>query len=359
MRTSWLVFLLLPTLFIVSCDSAPADPDEAPFQDDGSAVVGTLGGIVFVGDPTSPAAGASVIVPEGALPGPLEIRITAAAGITLPGDPAAVVVRFEPAGTQFATDVAIGLSYALRSPARAEAYTVVHVDPSSGTITELPTIAVDEASQTMYAATSHFSYFALMSAVAEETTFLDTRNYKTYRTVTIGTQTWMAENLNYPNGNGACYASKQENCDVFGYHYNWQGAVSACPAGWKLPSDDDWKTLERYLGVPENELEHPNGFRGILANAGGRLKTIDYWKSPNEGATNETGFSALPAHWGYQDGTWESPKPNEHAYFWTSTAVPGRNDSAFARHIWHWDTGIQRGTGMAKNARLSVRCLKK
>jgi uncharacterized protein (TIGR02145 family) len=115
-------------------------------------------------------------------------------------------------------------------------------------------------------------------------TFKDTRDGKIYKTVKIGTQTWMAENLAFKANNG-CWAYDNKNINVakYGYLYDWKTAKNACPTGWHLPSDVEWTTLITYLGGE--------------SVAGGKMKekgTVN-WKSPNMGATNESGFTALPS----------------------------------------------------------------
>ncbi len=123
----------------------------------------------------------------------------------------------------------------------------------------------------------------------------DTRDGKKYKTVCIGDQQWMAENLNYVSPDSKCWEDSAEICDVFGRLYthaeamagatttndNPSGVKGICPDGWHLPSLSEWEELADNLG-------------GIEA-AGGELKAMsELWKSPNVGATNSTGFSALP-----------------------------------------------------------------
>jgi uncharacterized protein (TIGR02145 family) len=116
------------------------------------------------------------------------------------------------------------------------------------------------------------------------TTFTDKRDGKVYKKVTIGTQTWMAENLNYAAGDSKCYDNKSSNCDKYGRLYNWSTAMSACPAGYHLPKDTEWKTLMNYVGGEKksgNKLKSTNGWN-------------DYKRKPGNG-TDEYGFSALPS----------------------------------------------------------------
>jgi len=130
-----------------------------------------------------------------------------------------------------------------------------------------------------------------------------------YKTITIGTQTWMAENLrttkfrdgsaipNVTDGTAwgalitAAYCNYENtNNDVeiatYGRLYNWYAVADSrniAPAGWHVPSDAEWTTLTTYLGG-----------RSV---AGGKMKETGttHWESPNTGATNESGFTALPA----------------------------------------------------------------
>ncbi len=124
-------------------------------------------------------------------------------------------------------------------------------------------------------------------------TFTDLRDGHVYKTVTIGTQTWMAENLAYlpvsasavtvgseDSGNdGKSFYYINDN-SKYGVLYNWHAALTAAPAGWHLPTDAEWTTLINYLG---NE-----------SDAGRKMKSTTGWISPNTGATNSSYFTALP-----------------------------------------------------------------
>jgi len=115
-------------------------------------------------------------------------------------------------------------------------------------------------------------------------TFRDNRDGKVYKTVQIGNQVWMAENLAYKLNSGCwAYDNNLANVKTYGYLYNWETAKNVCPAGWHLPTDAEWTSLVDYLGGK--------------SVAGGKMKEkgTSHWHSPNISATNESGFHVLPA----------------------------------------------------------------
>ncbi|MDD4110826.1 MAG: FISUMP domain-containing protein [Clostridia bacterium] len=105
-------------------------------------------------------------------------------------------------------------------------------------------------------------------------TFTDNRDGKTYKTVVIGNQTWMAENLNYETASSSCYYENVINCKYYGRLYDWQTAASVCPAGWQLPSKSDFDTLLfNYGGEGNNAYNNLiiGGNSGFSALFGGFL----------------------------------------------------------------------------------------
>ena len=189
----------------------------------------------------------------------------------------------------------------------------------------------------------------------------DARDDQTYETVTLGDQTWLAQNLNYKTDNSWCYDDDPENCEIYGRLYNWEAAMDACPAGWHLPSDQEWSTLIKYL----DPLSRPNAVLTESRTAGGLMKTTGtiedgngLWTEPNEGATNASGFSVVP-------GGERVPTPaglfnllGQHAFFWTSTEYD--SSSAGFKTMDYGHSGVTKGTSttnMTKAYALSVRCL--
>lgn len=130
-----------------------------------------------------------------------------------------------------------------------------------------------------------------------KSSFRDSRDGKIYKTVNIGYQTWMAQNLNYEiyDGYGSwCYEDDANNCRKYGRLYTYEAAMQACPDGWHLPSTDEWKSLYYNATGYENS--------GLAVK---KLKTKKGWGKPEEGGngTDEFGFSALPAGLRHKDGS--------------------------------------------------------
>jgi uncharacterized protein (TIGR02145 family) len=176
------------------------------------------------------------------------------------------------------------------------------------------------------------------------TTFTDSRDGKVYKTVTIGTQTWMAENLNYqglPAGSDTCYDNISSNCTTYGALYTWNAANLAAPAGWHLPSDDEWKTLEMYLGMSQSDADITSAFRGI--DEGIKVK--------------EGGSSGLNLKLG-GDYLSSFQNLNFSGSYWTST--PYSSGFAYFRRV---DINLISMAqiyrhGIAIDCRFSVRCVK-
>ncbi|MEN9444497.1 MAG: hypothetical protein RIS47_1387 [Bacteroidota bacterium] len=166
-----------------------------------------------------------------------------------------------------------------------------------------------------------------------------------YKTVTIGNQVWMAENLrtrktpqNTDLTGVSVYAGSESYITPCGLLYTHAAAEAACPSGWHLPTDADWIELETHLGMPSSESEAV-GYRGVDQSIGGKLKAVDtQWASPNTGATNITGFNAFSS--GRKQGA-SYTNYRLSAYFWTSTAS---GDLKIYRMLSNDNAGIWRYT---------------
>lgn len=198
-----------------------------------------------------------------------------------------------------------------------------------------------------------------------------------YDTITIGTQIWMKENLKvskYRNGDpiitglsnkqwadttgGAyvIYENNPVNNDSYGKLYNWFAVIDPrglCPAGWHVPSDEEWKTLEIGMGMPVSELDQV-GWRAANQNVGGKLKaTSNLWFLPNTGATDESGFSGLPG--GNRHPFLGFGEIAGSSYWWTTSETSTYN-SLYRR--FNYDKGSSKRDSIPKIYGLSVRCVK-
>ncbi|MCP4122603.1 MAG: hypothetical protein GY751_12690 [Bacteroidetes bacterium] len=174
--------------------------------------------------------------------------------------------------------------------------------------------------------------------------FTDARDGQTYRIVTIGDQIWMAENLNYipPVGMSWCYDLNPANCDEYGLLYDWHTALTIAPDGWHLPSDAEWDELINFLGGS--------------SVAGGKMKEEgrNHWDAPNTGATNESGFTGLPAGFLRDFGN-PFVSIQVAGIFWSSTE--NNSTIAWCRSLSYDKTIVSRGA-YDKSWGFSVRCIK-
>ena len=168
---------------------------------------------------------------------------------------------------------------------------------------------------------------------------------KTYEFVTIGTQTWMAENLNHATPSGSyCYGNLSSNCATYGRLYTWETATAVCPDGWHLPSKDEWDELIANVGA--------------IGDAGTQLKA----KSPEWDGACTNGFSALPGGTAYDNGAGSYTFDNlgTGGRWWTFTdgdagkAIRKKMNSGNAYVTESEDNGI----GYPKSGAFSVRCIK-
>jgi uncharacterized protein (TIGR02145 family) len=209
-----------------------------------------------------------------------------------------------------------------------------------------------------------------------------------YPVVQIGDQAWMAENLKttrYADGSvipliesnsewedlgspgeGYCWhLNLTENKDIYGGLYSWAAATrgagssetnlvgvqGVCPDGWHLPSDAEWKAMESYLGMSPGETGD-SLWRGTVE--GGKLKETGttHWTPPNTGATNESGFTALPG--GYRDLEGSFTNFGWNSTFWTSTEMD--TSLAWMRNLENQRTDVYR-RARQKGMGHSVRCI--
>lgn len=206
--------------------------------------------------------------------------------------------------------------------------------------------------------------------------FTDSRDNNVYQIITIGKQTWMAENLKYLpsvvehvtgsetkpyyyvydySGKVVADAKKTENYTIYGVLYNWAAAMAGakssvtnpskvqgvCPKGWHLPSRAEWTQL----------ITNLNG----VEVAGGKLKEVGltHWTSPNANASNETGFTALPG--GFRGQSGDCSYINNYGYWWCATENNENESWCFSLS---YETSKVNSFEKNKEVGYSVRCVK-
>lgn len=217
---------------------------------------------------------------------------------------------------------------------------------------------------------------ALIDANIHPFLFKDTRDGTIYEFVTIGNQKWMVDNLRYLpsvvdsatgsqtipyyyvydyDGTEVADAKATSNYSTYGVLYNWPAAMNGtassssnpsgvqgvCPAGWHLPSDAEWTELTTFLGGE--------------SVAGGKLKEIgtSHWCSPNTGATDENGFTALPG--GARQYTDNFNSIGGYGFWWSATEYSSSN--VYIRYLNCIDSNANRNN-LLKESGISVRCIR-
>lgn len=179
----------------------------------------------------------------------------------------------------------------------------------------------------------------------------DVRDGQKYRVVTIQDGIWLAENLNFDIFGSAFYDNDSTNGERHGRLYTWEAAIRACPPGWHLPSDEEWKELEISLGMDpvEANLHGPR----LTGDVGNILKSPFGWENGGNGSY-DVGFCALPS--GQGNVMDEFTDLGKRCYFWTGTEhvnppgawfrILGAEASRIGRAVTH------------KDFMMSVRCIK-
>jgi uncharacterized protein (TIGR02145 family) len=177
--------------------------------------------------------------------------------------------------------------------------------------------------------------------IYQNNTFTDSRDSKTYKSLTLGNDEWMVENLRFiPTSGSYVYTNISNYENVFGRVYDWATAQTIAPQGWHLPSDSEFTALIKYLGG--------NTVAGSKMKSGG----CALWESPNKGATNISGFNALPAG-GRYSGNFTNIYTS--AFFWTSTSSDAADAWSYA--LYYDETATSRNAE-PKVQCMSVRCIK-
>lgn len=196
--------------------------------------------------------------------------------------------------------------------------------------------------------------------------FTDPRDGQVYKTVVIGTQTWMAENLNYAVDSSWCYGNSAGSCSKYGRLYQWASAMGvspsyndatlggsvnhqgACPGGWHVPTSGEWTALETAVSSSDS--------------AGAKLKGTSGWldyEGVSGNGMDDYGFSALPA--GLRDPFLGFYSGGSHAFFWSATEyVKFGTFVAYQANmrILRYSDADMYASHDAKDDAFSVRCVK-
>jgi uncharacterized protein (TIGR02145 family) len=168
--------------------------------------------------------------------------------------------------------------------------------------------------------------------------FTDPRDGKVYRTVKIGEQIWMAQNLNYEAEGSVCYENDPANGEKYGRLYNWETAMKASPPGWHLPSYEEWQALVDFAGekIAGKKLTAANGWNN--------------YKEANDGnGTDDFGFAALSGGDGGSDGG-----VGKYGFWWSAT----EDNAADAwRRYMSYRIALVGADTCDKSDLFSVRCL--
>jgi len=227
-------------------------------------------------------------------------------------------------------------------------YTFVNWTLTSGTAT----FGNANSANTTVTLSSNATIRANFQIVIVSGSFTDSRDNRSYRTVQIGQQTWMAENLNYNASGSACYYNASDSCAKYGRLYNWatvmggassstlspSGVRGVCPVGWHVPSDAEWTALTNAVGGS--------------STAGTKLKSKSGWYN-NRNGTDDYGFSALPG-----GGRWSGGDFDGAGYYglWWSATELGASD-AWGRDMYNNYDNVNRYS-IRKTNLFSLRCVR-
>ncbi len=237
------------------------------------------------------------------------------------------------------------------------------VTPKSSSSSKVPEPAEGSSSSTKSSSRSEYTRVPC-DVETDENCFEDARDGQTYKTVKIGDQVWMAENLNYKTDSSFCYNDSVEYCEKYGRLYTWAVAMDSagtrsangmgcgynktcsptypvrgvCPSGWHLPDTTEWNTLFNAVGGS--------------SIAGTKLKFMSGWYNSGNG-TDDFGFSAPPAGYRHYYGYYNYE--GRGAYFWSSTEF-NSNGAYYMGLYYSYDPADLNIDG--KNYGFSVRCLK-
>lgn len=188
-----------------------------------------------------------------------------------------------------------------------------------------------------------FMFLTAYSFAEDVFVLKDSRDNQEYRTVQIGSQVWMAENLSFEVEQSFCYTRFGYDCRKYGRFYTWDVAKDVCPAGWHLPTAAEFEQLIDFVGGRDT--------------AAVKLKSAEGWSHYGNGS-DEYGFNATPS--GFRDYRGRFDRQTMYAYLWSATedaAESAQSKKAIGIHMMAGRNDVS-VYPYAKDFGLSVRCVK-
>jgi len=239
--------------------------------------------------------------------------------------------------------------------------------PSSSSISSSSNVVVTSSSSSLLSSSSSATPSSSSIPTQAEIIKGTPVNYQgeVYETVVIGTQTWIARNLNYDASGSVCYNNSESNCAIYGRLYNFATAMALpsncnssncssqigakhqgiCPSGWHIPSSADWDVLMKHINPScANDYD--------CAGVGTKLKAKSGWNENGNGI-DEFGFSALPGGYGSLSGNFYGIGENGH---WWSTSQSSVAHAYINIMFYNYEAAYWRD--YSKNNLFSVRCIK-
>jgi uncharacterized protein (TIGR02145 family) len=203
-------------------------------------------------------------------------------------------------------------------------------------------------------------------SIAHKEQFIDERDGKKYASVAIGSQTWMAENLNYEAEGSKCYGDSLGTdslgtCAIYGRLYSWENASEACPQGWHLPSREEWDILMSYVQTDNGFSYYPlENTLSVAYMAGKYLKAKGTWESNSSVSEGEDkyGFAALPGGC-YERILLKYDDISKVGYWWSSTEreETGWKTAAYCQEMRNNLNQVNLLDNCRKRIMYSVRCV--
>jgi len=192
----------------------------------------------------------------------------------------------------------------------------------------------------------------------ESPMYVDSRDMRRYYTTTVNGTEWFRQNLGW-QGSGQGYQNADAMSYIFGRYYTWEEARTACPPGWRLPTDEEWIALATPNGgtLSKSSLDVDNAAASLMEDLSFNGKTMwEYW--PSVKINNAAKFSAMPVGYAMvSDGSYKFRDYGNYTLFWTASETEDGERGVY-RYIYVDKNTLFRGTGDKQSLAASVRCVR-